>query len=157
MFQQVTSIYVPSKENDSMNNPIMVRELTQRPGVNTMGIVLFCLAFGITLSTIGERGRVVKDFFSLIFEITSKMITTAVWLTGFAVASIIAGKLLTIEELTEVFSQLGLFIFCVLLELMLHQLIILPLIYIIVLRKQPYKFLISLIDPWITAFAAESS
>lgn len=153
-FQQSATTYVRSKDNDSM---IFMREVTQRPGVNTMGIVVFCLAFGTLLSTMGERGQVVKDFFSAIFEVTSKMITSIIWLTGAAVASVIAAKLLSIENLTEVFSQLALFIFCVLLGLMIHQLIILPLIYFIFLRKQPYTFLVNLIDPWITAFAASSS
>lgn len=151
------TIYVPSKFNNSINNTILVREIAQRPGVNTMGIVMFCLAFGTILSTLGERGRVVKDFFSVIFEITSKMITTVVWLTSLAVASVIAGKLLSIDNLAEVFSQLALFIFCVLLGLIMHQLIVLPFIYFIFLRKQPYTFLVNLIDPWITAFATSSS
>lgn len=136
---------------------MLVRELAVRPGVNTMGIVVFCLAFGTLLSTMGERGQVVKDFFSAIFEVTSKMITTLVWLTGFAVASIITGKLLSIENLLEVFSEVALFIFCVLIGLTFHQLIMLPLIYFIFLQQQPYTFLINLIDPWITAFAASSS
>ncbi len=144
------------KTNDSIN-PILVRELTQRPGVNTMGIVLFCLTFGTLLSTMGERGQVVKDFFSAIFEVTSKMITAIVWLTGFAVASVIAGKLLSIEKLSEVFSQLAQFIFCVLIGLTFHQLILLPLIYFVFLRKQPFTFLGRLIGPWITAFATSSS
>ncbi len=122
-----------------------------------MGIVLFCLVFGTFLSTMGERGQVVKDFFSAIFEVTSKMITTIVWSTGVAVASIIAGKLLIIENLSEVFSQLAQFIFCVLIGLTFHQLILLPLIYFVVLRKQPFEFLGKLIGPWITAFATASS
>lgn len=105
----------------------------------------------------GERGKVMKDFFAAVFEVTSKMITTIVWLTGFAVASIIAGKLLSIDKLSEVFTQLAQFIFCVLVGLAFHQLIMLPLIYFIFLRKEPYRFLSNLIDPWITAFAASSS
>lgn len=150
--------YVPSKGNDSMNiNPILVRELTQRPGVNTMGIVVFCLTFGSLLSTMGERGEVVKVFFSTIFEITTKMIKTVVWLTGWAVASIIAAKILSIENLLEVFSQLASYILCVLLGLVFHQLVMLPVIYFIFLRKQPYTFLVKLFDPFVTAFAAASS
>lgn len=154
-FQQAATIYVPSKNSDSVN-PTLVRELTQRNGVNSMGIVVFCLAFGTLLSTMGERGQVVKDFFSAVFEVTLKMITAIIWLTGFAVASIIAGKILSIDNLTEVFSQLTLFIVCVIIGLTFHQLVLLPLLYFIFLRKQPYAFLMKLIDPWITAFAAAS-
>ncbi|KAJ6647683.1 Excitatory amino acid transporter [Pseudolycoriella hygida] len=155
-FQQTMTTFV-SHSDATNENPILVRQLTERPGVNTMGIVVFCLTFGTLLSTIGERGQVVKDFFSAIFEVTSKLITTIVWLTGVAVASFIAGKLLSIENLFEVFSQLALFIFCVGIGLTFHQLMMLPLIYFIFLRKQPYKFLGNLMGPWITAFATSSS
>lgn len=122
-----------------------------------MGIVVFSMAFGSFLSVMGERGQVVKDFFGAVFEVTLKMITKVVWLTSVAVASIITAKILSIASLLEVFSQLASFIFCVLLGLAFHQLIMLPAIYFIVLRKQPYAFLIKLVDPWITSFAAASS
>ncbi|KAG4079406.1 hypothetical protein HA402_008098 [Bradysia odoriphaga] len=155
-FQQAATTYVPSKSNDSIN-PALVRELTQRNGVNSMGIVVFCLAFGTLLSTMGERGQVIKDFFSAVFEVTLKMVTAIIWLTGFAVASIIAGKILSVENLLEVFSQLTLFIVCVIVGLVFHQMVLLPSLYFIFLRKQPYTFLAKLTDPWITAFAASSS
>lgn len=148
------------KASVEMNNgtqPILKRELINRSGVNTMGIVVFCLAFGTFLSTIGERGKVVKDFFSAIFEVTLKMLTAVIWMTSIAVASIITEKLLSIDNLPEIFSQLALFMFCVVFGLVLHQLVVLPLIYFIFVRKQPYTFLANLIDPWITAFAASSS
>ncbi|KAG4071065.1 hypothetical protein HA402_006851 [Bradysia odoriphaga] len=154
-FQQTVTTYVPTKSTDA--NSTLVRALTQRSGTNTMGIVLFCLVFGSLLSTMGERGRVVKDFFAATFDVTLKLITAIIWLTSVAVASIIAAKILSIDKLLEVFSQLASFIFCVLLGIAFHQLIMLPAIYFISLRKQPYTFLAQLIDPWVVSFSAASS
>lgn len=156
-FQQSMTTYVTSNGNGSAVNPMLIRELTYRPGANTMGIVVFCLAFGTIVSTMGERGQVIKSFFSAVFEVTSKMTTTVIWFTGFAVAGIIIGKLLTIDNMWQVLSQLALFIFCVLVGLAFHLFVLLPLIYFVVLRKQSYGFLSKLADPMITAFAVASS
>lgn len=158
-FQQTVTIYVPAKNvNNSLDvESNLVREVTTRAGVNTIGIVIFCVAFGIILSMIGENGEVVKRFFSAIFEIMLKMTTCVIWLSGIGVSSIITAKLLSIENLLEITSQLAVFMLCVICAIFLHQLILLPAIYYFFIRKNPYKFLINLIDAWITAFAVASS
>lgn len=128
-----------------------------RTGINSIGIVIFCLVFGTVTSTFGEEAEVVKRFFSALFKIMLKMVACAMYLSGIGVASIIAGKLLSITNLTEVISQLALFFCTVLLGFAIHQLIILPLIYFVFIGKNPYTFLLNLIDPWVAAFAVCSS
>lgn len=162
--QRTVTVYVPSKElveveinSTNILEPTMVRELVYRTGVNSIGIVVFCLAFGSIISSLGEQCAVMKHFFSALFQVMLKMIEYSMWLSGIGVASIITGKLLSINNLNEVISQLALFFCSVLLGISFHQLIMLPTIYFLIVRKNPYTFLLNLIDPWVAAFAVCSS
>lgn len=162
-FQQTVTNYIPSKDNvsternNSLEEITMIREVTTRSGANTIGIVFFCLVFGVVLSTIGEKATVIKSFFSALFEVMLKMVSIAIWLSGPGVASIITAKLLSIDNLLEITSQLGVFLFSVVFGIIMHQFVLLPAIYFVFIRKNPYPFLAKLGDPWVTAFAVCSS
>lgn len=133
------------------------RVLKHRPGTNTLGIVFFCLLFGTVLSKLGARGKVVVDFFSIVFEVTMRILGTAMWLTPIAVASLIAAKLVEVENLSLTTSQLAMFIITVALGVTIYQLILLQLIYFLVVRQNPFLFYRQLLTPMLTAFATAST
>lgn len=134
-----------------------IRQTSYRNSPNTLGLVVFCLLFGSIANSLGEKGEVIRVFFSTVFDILLNITTKVMWLSGLGVCSIITGKLLMIDNLPEVVSQLALFMCCVILGVFLHQLVLMPAIYFFFIRKNPYKFYISLMDAWVTAFAVASS
>lgn len=135
----------------------MVRVIAYRSGTNTLGIVFFCLTFGTILGTIGEKGQVVINFFSTIFEVIMKMvILTCIWLSPFGISSVIAGKILDVEDLNLIISQLLLFIITVASGVFFYQFIVLQLIYFSIIRKNPFKFYAELIQPMLYSFATAS-
>lgn len=135
----------------------MTRDLQYRSGTNTLGIVVFCLVFGTLLGTIGPKGQVVIDFFSAVFEVVMKMVTCVMWLTPVGISSIIAGKILSVENLASVMAQLIWFIITVAIGVFFYQWIIMQLIYFVFLRKNPFKFYYGLIHPMLTAAATAST
>lgn len=66
-----------------------------------MGLVFFCLVFGSLLGTLGAKGQVVIDFFQAIFEVIMKMVTGVMWFTPVGVSSVIAGKILGVNDVGE--------------------------------------------------------
>lgn len=150
-FQQIHTKFVKNKDDK------FVRELAYRNSPNTLGLVAFCLIFGSIANSLGEKGEVIRVFFSTVFDILLNITTKVMWLSGIGVCSIITGKLLNIENLPEVVSQLALFMCCVILGVFLHQLVLMPAIYFFFIRKNPYKFYFSLREAWVTAFAVASS
>lgn len=72
-----------------------------RSGTNTLGLVFFCLIFGSLVGTLGAKGQVVIDFFQAIFEVIMKMVTGVMWFTPVGVSSVIAGKILDVENVGE--------------------------------------------------------
>lgn len=135
----------------------MTRDLQYRPGTNTLGIVFFCLVFGTMLGTIGAKGQVVIDFFSAVFEVVMKMVTCVMWLTPIGISSVIAGKILSIDNLAHVMAQLMWFIITVAIGVFIYQWIVMQLIYFIIVRKNPFKFYYGLMHPMLTAFATAST
>lgn len=135
----------------------MVRVIQYRAGTNTLGIVFFCLTFGTILGTIGEKGQVVVSFFSAIFEVIMKMvILTCLWLSPIGISSVIAGKILDVENLNLIISQLLLFIITVASGVFFYQFFVLQLIYFLVIKKNPFKFYGELVQPMLYSFATAS-
>lgn len=135
----------------------LTRELHYRSGTNTLGIVFFCLVFGTMLGTIGEKGQVVIDFFAAIFEVVMKMVSCVMWLTPIGISSVIAGKILSIDNLAPVMMQLIWFILTIAIGVFFYQWIIMQLIYFIFVRKNPFKFYYGLVHPMLMAFATAST
>lgn len=168
-FQQAHTVYVPSNSflglNDTVNDtdiddaspPKLVRIVQYRPGTNTLGIVFFCLVFGTFLGTIGTKGQCVVDFFSAVFEVVMRMVTCVMWLTPLGISSVIAGKILGVQDLALVMSQLMWFIITVAIGVFFYQMIVMQLIYFIFLRRNPFKFYYGLIHAMLTAFATAST
>lgn len=135
----------------------MIPVVQYRSGTNMLGIVFFCLVFGTILGTIGEKGHVVINFFTAVFEVIMKMVILAcVWLSPIGISSVIAGKILSVENLSLVISQLLLFIITVASGVFLYQFIVLQAIYFLIVRKNPFKFYGELVQPLLYAFASAS-
>lgn len=176
-FQQAHTVYLPKPTilhtfNETLNDtmpfldatqtaaeeePTLIRVVQYRSGTNTLGIVFFCLVFGTFLGTIGSKGQVVVDFFGAIFEVVMKMVTCVMWLTPVGISSVIAGKILSVADLTLVMEQLMWFILTVAVGVALYQFIIMPGIYFVFIRRNPYKFYAGLIQAMLTAFATAST
>ncbi|KAF4530504.1 hypothetical protein B566_EDAN017521 [Ephemera danica] len=135
----------------------LVRDVQYREGTNTLGIIFFCLVFGTVLGTLGRRARVVIEFFSAVDEVIMKMVTGVMWLTPIGVSSVIAGKILCVNNLGLVMSQLAWFIFTVVLGVLLYQLVFMQLIYLLVVGRNPFHFYCGLVQATLTAFATAST
>jgi solute carrier family 1 (glial high affinity glutamate transporter), member 2 len=135
----------------------LVRVVQYRSGTNTLGIVFFCLIFGTILGTIGEKGKVVVEFFAAIFEVIMKMVILAcLWLSPIGISSVIMGKILDVEDLSLVLSQLLMFIITVASGVFFYQFIVSQMIYFLVVKKNPFNFYCELIQPMLYSFATAS-
>ncbi|GAB0096838.1 Amino acid transporter [Sergentomyia squamirostris] len=133
------------------------REMRFRDGTNTMGIVFFCLMIGGILGTLGERGKTAINFFHGTMEATLKIVRGGMWMAPIGVCSIIAGKIVEVENLGVVMAQLGKFVITVCIGQVFYQLVVLPVYYYVCIRKNPYKFYVKLFNPMVAGFATCST
>ncbi len=69
----------------------------------------------------------------------------------------ICAKILSVANLASVMSQLALFIVTVVSGIFLYQFTVLQLIYVMFVRKNPFRFWWGLFQSWMTAFATAST
>ncbi|CAL1544505.1 unnamed protein product [Lymnaea stagnalis] len=134
-----------------------VRKYPMADGVNVLGIITFCTAFGILISNMGSRGQIMIDFFQVLNEIIMKMVTIVMWYSPIGIMFLITGKILELDDPAKVGAQLGMYMITILLGLTIHTFVILPAIYFIIARKNPYLIFWGIIQAWVTALGTASS
>ncbi|RXN02603.1 excitatory amino acid transporter 2-like protein [Labeo rohita] len=159
-FQQVQTVMkkvaVPVQ---NQTEPILVnrKKLELKWGMNVLGLIGFFIAFGICMGKMGERGKLMCDFFNILNEIIMKMVSMIMWYSPVGIASLICGKIAAIGDLEVVARQLGMYMVTVIVGLIIHGGLILPVIFFSVTRKNPFAFYSGIFQAWITALGTASS
>ncbi|MBX3459445.1 MAG: dicarboxylate/amino acid:cation symporter [Planctomycetes bacterium] len=132
-----------------------------RAGVemNVLGLIVFSIALGAILSTMGERGRPVLRFFESFNEAIMKLVHVIVWYAPIGIASLLMARMAAAGEAfwTVEVKQLGWYMATVIGGLALHVLITLPLVYWIIKRRNPFPYLWGMAQALLTAFSTASS
>nr|XP_034310573.1 excitatory amino acid transporter 3 isoform X4 [Crassostrea gigas] len=131
--------------------------LSTQGGMNVLGLVVFSLFFGGVLARIGEKGRPLIDVFDCLHHVTMQLITLVIWYSPIGIAFLIAAKLVAMENPGEMFTQLGYYMLTVLVGLAIHAFVVLPLVYFVIVRKNPYRFMYGILQALLTAWGTASS
>lgn len=126
-------------------------------GTNILGLIVFCVAFGVLVGQLGERTKIMVDFVVALNEIVMSMVHIIIWYSPFGIMCLIIGRLMAIEDLAQTAQQLGLYMVTVIVGLLIHALITLPSIYFIFTKKNPLTYFKGMLQAWITALGTASS
>ncbi|XP_022110231.1 excitatory amino acid transporter 2-like [Acanthaster planci] len=133
-----------------------VRTIGYKDGMNVLGIVTFCIAFGLLLSRMGEKGRVMIEFFDILAELTMQLVNLIMWYSPIGIMSLICAKILAMEKPEVIFVQLGMYMVTVIVGLIIH-LGCLMTIYFVIVRKNPFVYFHGMLQAWLMAIATSSS
>ncbi|XP_078000180.1 excitatory amino acid transporter-like [Glandiceps talaboti] len=126
-------------------------------GMNVLGLIIFCIVFGMFVAKMGKEGQVMNDFFRILNDIIMKMVLLVMWYSPIGIMCLIAAKLLEIGDIAAVMAQLGMYMLTVVIGLIIHGFIFLPLLYFIITRKSPFQYFFGVLQAWITALGTASS
>uniref|UniRef100_A0A8D0GEM5 Amino acid transporter n=1 Tax=Sphenodon punctatus TaxID=8508 RepID=A0A8D0GEM5_SPHPU len=126
-------------------------------GMNILGLVVFAIVFGIALRKLGAEGEILIKFFNSFNEATMVLVTWIMWYAPIGIMFLVAGKIVEMEDVVVLFTSLGKYISCCIAGHLIHGLIILPGIYFVFTRKNPYRFLLGIVTALATAFGTSSS
>uniref|UniRef100_A0A4W5P2V8 Amino acid transporter n=1 Tax=Hucho hucho TaxID=62062 RepID=A0A4W5P2V8_9TELE len=126
-------------------------------GVNALGLVVFSMCFGLVIGSMKQQGQALRDFFDCLNEAIMRLVAIIIWYAPVGILFLIAGKILEMKNLAEVGGQLGMYTVSVIVGLLIHGLFVLPLLYFLVTRKNPYTFIAGLLQALITALGTSSS
>lgn len=124
---------------------------------NILGLVVFAVVTGIAIANCGEDGLPLLRFFESVSIVMMKVTTWIIHLAPVGVCFLIAGQILEMQDIAGEFGKLGLYFVTVLLGLFIHGFIVLPLIYGLVTRSLPFKFIGNMANAITTAFGTASS
>ncbi|XP_046454361.1 excitatory amino acid transporter 3-like isoform X1 [Daphnia pulex] len=123
---------------------------------NILGLVVFSTVLGITLGRMGAKGKPLLNFFVSMSEAVMMITGWVVWLSPVGVMFLVASKMLEMESWEVMLGQLGMYFFTVMIGLFIHGFVVLQLIYFIVTRKLPFRYVGNLSEALATAFATSS-
>ncbi|XP_029909197.1 excitatory amino acid transporter 2 isoform X3 [Myripristis murdjan] len=136
---------------------VIKKSLQFKSGMNVLGLIGFFIAFGICMGKMGERAKLMIEFFNILNEIVMKLVIMIMWYSPFGIACLICGKIISIKDLEVVARQLGMYMVTVIIGLIIHGAIFLPSIYFVIVRKNPFTFFLGIFQAWITALGTASS
>ncbi|XP_042556267.1 neutral amino acid transporter B(0) isoform X2 [Dipodomys spectabilis] len=125
--------------------------------MNILGLVVFAIVFGVALRRLGPEGELLIRFFNTFNDATMVLVSWIMWYAPVGILFLVAGKIVEMENVGKLFTSLGKYILCCLLGHAIHGLLVLPLIYFVFTRKNPYRFLWGILAPLATAFGTSSS
>ncbi|XP_015254067.1 PREDICTED: excitatory amino acid transporter 5-like [Cyprinodon variegatus] len=161
-------IYVVPDDSDPKGRTVYL-ELTPPPDViyktspgssqqmNVLGIVIFSATMGLLLGRMGERGLPLVNVCQCINECVMKIINAAVWYFPFGIIFLVAGKILDMQDPSTLGKKLGWYGITVLTGLFVHGLILLPLFFFLLTKKNPFTYIRGLLQALVIALATSSS
>ncbi|XP_063076502.1 solute carrier family 1 member 8b [Engraulis encrasicolus] len=166
---QANYVYImPDYENPRMGHPVFL-EITPAPEIkykvkpgsskqmNVLGIVIFSATMGLLLGRMGERGLPLVNVCQCINECVMKIINAAMWYFPFGIIFLVAGKILDMHDPVHLAEKLGMYFITVIVGLIVHGLILLPLFFFILTKKNPFSYIRGLLQALVIALATSSS
>nr|XP_057928099.1 solute carrier family 1 member 3a isoform X2 [Doryrhamphus excisus] len=126
-------------------------------GVNALGLVVFSMCFGLIIGSMREQGQPLRDFFDCLNEAIMRLVAIIMWYAPIGILFLIAGKIVEMDDITSMGGQLGMYTVTVICGLLIHAIFVLPTLYFIVTRKNPFIFIAGLLQALITALGTSSS
>ncbi len=123
-----------------------------------LSIIFFAVIFGFFITRISNPHRkFLKKAFNAIFEVMMKITLFVIRFTPFGVFGIVAKVVADQDDLANLGARMGLYMGTVILALLIHFLLTLPLIVKLVGKARPYRHLVNMSTPLLTAFSTSSS
>uniref|UniRef100_A0A663F5Y7 Amino acid transporter n=1 Tax=Aquila chrysaetos chrysaetos TaxID=223781 RepID=A0A663F5Y7_AQUCH len=159
--------FAPDDENPEIHRPVFLEltpspEMTYRtlPGtsneMNVLGIVIFSATIGLLLGKMGERGTPLVNVCQCLNEAVMKIVSMAVWYFPFGIVFLIAGKILEMGDPSVIGQKLGLYAITVVSGLVIHGLVLLPLLFMVITKKNPFAFIQGILQALLIALATSS-
>ncbi|XP_033761093.1 excitatory amino acid transporter-like [Pecten maximus] len=144
--------------NGTVNETVrkITKTVGKTPGTNVLGMIVTCMLLGLAINKAKGKGKPVLKFFTSLTDIIMIILQWLLWSTPLGVLSLIAVSTATVKDLDQNFRALGKLVGLVVIGIIIHQFIIMPIIFFVTTRRNPYKFALHIIKAWMIVFATTS-
>jgi len=123
-------------------------------------IIIFSLAFGGVLTTLGEKGQAAIDFFDTVNLAIMKMVHIVMYFAPIGIFGLVSSKLGAAgggEMFLAELAKIGKYVFTVIAALLIHAVVVLPLFLKIFGKRNPLEYFKQMSEAILTAFSTASS
>uniref|UniRef100_A0A3B4UV74 Amino acid transporter n=1 Tax=Seriola dumerili TaxID=41447 RepID=A0A3B4UV74_SERDU len=126
LFQNATEVRLVSKHID---------------GSNTVGLIVCSIVFGLALKRMGEEGKLLVDILNTFKEATKRVVRMIIGFMPIGVMFMTASYVVEVSDNWETVFKLGMFVAVVISGLAIHAIVVLPLVYLLFVRRSPFVFI----------------
>ncbi|XP_054717539.1 excitatory amino acid transporter 3-like [Uloborus diversus] len=155
--KEFTHVEIRNVSNSSDGTVVYKKTIQQKKGVNFMGLLTFSILFGCALAALGDKGevlhQVIEQFNAVILSIMKyflKLLPVGMFFWMFREG-------LESSAPVQLLGYLGVFLVAAFGCIIFHQFVLLPLLYLIIVRKNPIRYHLNLLPAILTAFGTSSS
>ncbi len=126
---------------------------------NVLALIGFALLFGAALTTVGEVGKPVIDFFNGANEAVMKMVQWVIWFTPLGVFGLVAANIAARgggEAFAAEFAKLGKYVATVSVGLLLHSAVLCLILWLFA-KQKPLQYVLGVGRALLTAVTTASS
>jgi Na+/H+-dicarboxylate symporter len=125
-------------------------------GGQPLPVIFFSIFFGVVVTMIGEKGRLIARFAEAVFDALMVMVHVVLWLAPVGVFALMAWSIARIG--LQTFAQaIGLYMITVIVGLFIHAFIVLTLLCWLLGRSNPFKYFVQMRQALMTAIGTDSS
>ncbi|XP_031633389.1 excitatory amino acid transporter 3-like [Contarinia nasturtii] len=140
--EQYQTVLKPSSDNDS-NTDINMWKIghTYGNGMNIIGLVVSAVVLGIAMSSLHGTVNTLLHLVTEVSTIMMKITSWVIFISPIGIFFLTVSQVIEMDDLNVVAGKLGLYLFTVIFGILFHGFIILPIIYYVFTRKNPYNFI----------------
>ncbi len=150
---------VRGREGDKGSGMVPANLFLAATQTNVLSLILFSLLFGGALTTLGEKGKPVVDFFRAANEAVMKIVKLIILLTPLGVFGLIATQIADAgggDAFCVELARLGWFVATVTIGLAVH-LMVLGAVLAVFARRNPFTYFCAMARALLTALSTDSS
>lgn len=125
-------------------------------GTNLLGLVVVAVVIGIALAQLGKEAETLANVFHNLMTLSMKITTWIIKLSPIGILFLVTAKIVEMENMAEVLGQLGLYFATVMVGLVIQGFIVLPFLYFILTRQNPFTYISNMGQAMATAFGTSS-
>ena len=127
------------KQNTSSGGELF--QETYIDSTNNLGLVIFSIAFGFALKLTPSTSKPLVIFFEGLSEAMMKLISWIILFGPVGVFSLVWYQTLQVDAFSSTLSEMGLFVATILIVLFIHCWVLMPILFLVVTRRNPYRWM----------------